>query len=185
MAAPKTVWWKKFMKELLGWGIIVVIMWGVWFIFTSLGLNISSVLTNSMEPKLKVGDAVVYVSATYKDPQVGDIIVFQAPLDDETLNMNIVHRWSSTTDTGKIVTRGDNNDTRDPWLLEKEDIKGVMVTSIPTSFFRNDWVIPLSFSLLVSVLVFRMILWIFGRKEEESEVVSVEKVKQEAILKKE
>ena len=83
-------------------------------------------MSGSMEPTIDVGDAVV--TKQIENPQVGDVIAF------ETSNSITVHRIVKeyTEDNNKLYqTKGDNNNTEDKGLLNKEQIKGKVVIRIP------------------------------------------------------
>ena len=84
------------------------------------------IMSGSMEPTIDVGDAVV--TKQIENPQVGDVIAF------ETSNSITVHRIVKeyTEDNNKLYqTKGDNNNTEDKGLLNKEQIKGKVVIRIP------------------------------------------------------
>lgn len=90
------------------------------------GYRFYLIMSGSMEPTIDVGDAVV--TKQIENPQVGDVIAF------ETSNSITVHRIVKeyTEDNNKLYqTKGDNNNTEDKGLLNKEQIKGKVVIIIP------------------------------------------------------
>jgi signal peptidase I len=73
----------------------------------------------SMRPTLKAGDLLRIAPYNGLEPQVGDVIVFQAPGDEK----HITHRVVAVTPQG-VRTRGDNNNLVDPCFLKLENIVG-------------------------------------------------------------
>jgi signal peptidase I len=76
----------------------------------------------SMYPTLRGGDGLVLKK--YKsnaDLKIGDIIVYPHP--EPNKNFDVVHRIIKLTEKG-VVTRGDNNNKIDPYLVVYENISG-------------------------------------------------------------
>jgi len=73
----------------------------------------------SMLPTLRPPDVVEVKPYNGNKIHPGDIIVFRSPKGDK----NITHRVIAVTSKG-VKTRGDNNNTPDPWLVELPDIVG-------------------------------------------------------------
>lgn len=84
------------------------------------------VITNSMHPTIKMGDWVNFVPIVNKEIRTGDIVVFKL----EKYPIPIVHRVFGIVKTAAIkkgyLTKGDNNDTFDHWLVEDKQILGVV-----------------------------------------------------------
>lgn len=80
------------------------------------------VLSGSMEPTLEP-DSVVYVQGT-GNYQVGDVIAFAR---EESI---VTHRVVAIR-PGGLVTKGDANDQPDPWRVQREDVRGEVVGSVP------------------------------------------------------
>ena len=78
----------------------------------------------SMNPTFWPGDGLKV--APYKGREIccGDIVAFPHPNGSRT----IVHRIARIDSQG-IMTRGDNNNRVDPWVLKPEDIIGRVVTA--------------------------------------------------------
>ena len=79
----------------------------------------------SMEPTYQDGDLVV--AYAHSDYDVGDVIVYDAPVDSQ---FNVIHRIIDTTDGG-FVTQGDNRDEPDGWNAPYEEIHGAALFHIP------------------------------------------------------
>lgn len=85
------------------------------------GFGISVVLSGSMEPELSVDDLVFVIKAD--DYKVGDVVVYQYG------SSLVIHRID-TIDGDEIVTKGDDNDTKDD-PISRAMIKGKAVGHIP------------------------------------------------------
>lgn len=84
--------------------------------------------TESMEPELKKGDAVIIKKVDEEDLKINDIITFK--INEEV----ITHRIVQINDDGTektYVTKGDNNNVEDNQILVFEDIEGKQVMKIP------------------------------------------------------
>ena len=84
----------------------------------------------SMNPTFWPGDGLRIVSYEGKRIRSGDVVAFTNPINGR----NIVHRVIKVNTDG-IRTRGDNNNSLDPWVLKPEDITGRIVAV----HRRNKW----------------------------------------------
>jgi hypothetical protein len=78
----------------------------------------------SMNPSLKAGDGLNVVPYENRKVCVGDVVVFRPPGG----NHDVVHRVVSVDAEG-VRTRGDNNSQVDPWVLQRGDIIGRVVSA--------------------------------------------------------
>ena len=83
------------------------------------------VMSGSMEPTFHTGSMVLIDRDSAKNLRVGDTIAFN------TGGAFVTHRIVGEND-GDFVTKGDANDTADPWSVSTSDVKGKVVLSIPT-----------------------------------------------------
>ena len=84
--------------------------------------------TESMEPEIKKGDAIIIKKVDEDQLRVNDIITFKT--DEEV----ITHRIVQINDDGMektYVTKGDNNNVEDPEVLTYEEIEGKQIIEIP------------------------------------------------------
>lgn len=91
--------------------------------------------SESMEPQIKKGDAVV-IEKTKKKLKKGMVIAYRHD------NKVIVHRIDKIKiENGeqKITTKGDNNKTKDNWTVEKNDILGIVRLKIPFIGWPSVW----------------------------------------------
>ena len=78
------------------------------------------ILTGSMEPTLREKGICIVQKTTYDDVDVDDIVMYT--IEDKT----ITHRIVEKTEEG-IRTKGDNNNVRDAYLLQEDNIKAKVV----------------------------------------------------------
>ena len=132
------------------------------------GIRLYHVKSGSMGELLPVG-CVCFVS-TYSDfdsVSVGDVISFQ--VSEEML---VTHRAVEMTENG-IITKGDENQNRDPDPVTRKNYIGKTVFAIPYIGFLLAWVHTKKGMIILGVSV--TILFIMGffyksepqRKEEE------------------
>lgn len=90
------------------------------------------VVSNSMNPTLKINDIIVVKKVPISDIKIGDIIVFKSPLDPD---IPIVHRVVDIIEgpggSKMIITKGDNNPAPDPWTISEDQILGKVIYVIP------------------------------------------------------
>ncbi len=101
-------------------GMVIVLAGLCW----AAGYEPAIVMSGSMEPVYHTG-SVLLVDKNQKDAVgVGDAIAFT------TGGEYIAHRIAKTCDKG-FITKGDANDSCDPWVVGYADVKGKVVMSIP------------------------------------------------------
>ena len=109
----------------------------------------------SMYPTLRNGDGLVLEKfKSFDEIIVGDIITYPHP--DPAKSFDVVHRIIKIEEEG-VITRGDNNNKVDPYLVRFEDIKGKV-----NAVKRNNKVVNLkngSLGYLVHrIMLFRKLL---------------------------
>lgn len=126
------------------------------------------IVSGSMEPTIKMGSVSVVQKVDVVDINVGDIIAFKSPENAET---TIVHRLVDKKGE-EFVTRGDNNNSADNWVLTADKIQGRVMFSIPYVGFASLYVRTIKgFVILIGVpallLVIMQIKKIMEGIEEE------------------
>ena len=89
------------------------------------------VTSGSMEPALKVGDAIVLKRTDPEDLKVDDIVTYKPPGAEDRL---ITHRVVSVNETnGQFLfeTKGDANPKVDSWTVDSDGVVGTMVYRVP------------------------------------------------------
>lgn len=139
------------------------------------------VASESMVPKLKVGDFVVINhNIIFDQLRVGNIIVFKEPVPDQGQEPNaIVHRIRAigidSQGNKVIVTKGDANDDSIPGVdypIKQGNYIGKVVYVIPKLGLITKAISPpVNYILIVIILVILFFLVKPGRKENSKKKV--------------
>jgi signal peptidase I len=135
-----------------------------------------TVITESMEPVINVGDMAIVTNPTNKkldNLQAGDIITFEADIDYNGTKEVVTHFVFSVSENSQgeriIRTNRYGSTTADPWVLRDQDILGVYAFRIPwignlVNFIKSPYGIA---AIAVNVLVIGGIIYIVktGKKE--------------------
>ena len=121
---------------------VVVLVFLVCFISGSFKYQPIAVLSNSMYPTFARGDAVIMKKIDDKDLKKlkkGTILYYSK---DGNL---IVHRiisvkFDEETNKIEVTTKGDNNNSNDPWIVTNEEIIGTVSFMIPYIGYPSVWV---------------------------------------------
>lgn len=89
-----------------------------------IGYEPAIVMSGSMEPAYHTGSVLLVDKKQKEQVKIGDTIAFNRAGE------YIAHRIVKTCDQG-YITRGDANDSCDPWVVAYSDVKGKVVMSIP------------------------------------------------------
>lgn len=90
----------------------------------AIGYEPAIVMSGSMEPVYHTGSVLLVDKNQKNEVGIGDTIAFTRGGE------YIAHRIVKTCDQG-YITRGDANDSCDPWVVTYSDVKGKVITSIP------------------------------------------------------
>lgn len=103
------------------------------------------ICSGSMEPELEIGDIIIIKK--YDNYEVGDIVTY---LDDD--NILVTHRIIEKTENG-FVLKGDNNNTKDKEIVNKDIIAGkVICNSKILRFIYNYWVYVILIVILLIII---------------------------------
>lgn len=91
-----------------------------------IGFRSYTVLSGSMEPKFYPGDLVISLHKNRANIKEGDIITFR---DDDEI---VTHRIIDKTQEG-YITKGDNNNTADSFVVSNDNIIGKVLFDIPNA----------------------------------------------------
>lgn len=92
-------------------------------------MSARTVLTNSMSGTFEPGDVVV--TANWIEPEVDDIAIYRARDFEGNVRSEFVHRIISGNEATQFVFKGDNNKSKDPLPVSREDIVGVVLFWMP------------------------------------------------------
>jgi signal peptidase len=147
-----------------------------------LNYNFFIVLSDSMRPAFKANDLIVTQKKNAESIVVGDIITYYSR-DNASFGEIITHsvvEISNINGDLQFQTKGLNNDSLDPYLVNSEDIIGVYIFNIPdlanflyftrtTMGYLTIVVVPFSFLVTIEVFEIRKKLK-FERLKELSEI---------------
>ncbi len=140
--------------------IIFIVIFGISLFVLSnhiAGWRAFVVLSSSMEPTFNTGSLVVTQKIHPTNLKKGDIITFINPTNIKEF---VTHRIVNVKNNGSVVaikTKGDNNNSEDPWVLAGGGVVGKVVYTIPylgyvMSFARTKIAIAL-FILIPAIYI--------------------------------
>jgi len=132
----------------LGYFVAIILLLFSAFSFTG-AVKARIVLTGSMAPAINTGDVILTTPVTRKEPQIGDVIAYQAKRFNGQSVAVFSHRIiGGDIDSGFIV-KGDSNKSPDTQKPKRGDILGVVIFVIP---YIGNLLTPKALFLLVPCL---------------------------------
>jgi signal peptidase I len=112
-------------KWLAGVGVALAVVIVVGVLLVSVGPKVAPyhtyfVRSGSMEPTFSTGDLIVLGKVRMSEVETGDIITFERPDDPDTLVTHRVIGIETTAGGEQFRTKGDANDSADPWRVPVE-----------------------------------------------------------------
>lgn len=160
-------WLLNYMISTIMYAIIVIlVLVGVvllsYFIdFTIKGRNLETplygayvIVTGSMEPLIKVQDAVIIKRAEVEDIKVGDVVTYRST-DPSFYGILITHRVINIEDSNNekiFITKGDHNNTIDRTPVKFNQIQGKVVMRVPKIGYIKYFLIEY-YGWIIAVLV--------------------------------
>lgn len=132
---------------------VVLLMAAAVFIYVAPHINwhVNAVLTGSMEPKIKVGSLIVTRPIEPEKVVIGDIILFRPVSVGENM---ITHRVIGIGQSSSLYfeTKGDANDTPDPFTVPAQNLVGKITFIAPYwGFFTEFLKTPVGFLFAVVI----------------------------------
>lgn len=93
-------------------------------------LRATVVQTESMVPTFRPGDVFIGITPSWREPAVGDVVLFTARRFDGTGVAPFTHRIVGGSPEEGFVTKGDNNPNADALDVRLEDIRSVRIATI-------------------------------------------------------
>jgi len=112
--------------------LLIILSAAVFLLPRAVGIVPYIVWSGSMEPAVHTG-AIAFINVHDKEPEIGDIITFRLG-EKAGEAMTVTHRVIGIEDGG-FLTKGDANDGRDPFIVEKEQLVGTYLYQIPKAGF--------------------------------------------------
>ena len=94
-----------------------------------LGFRQYVVATGSMEPEYNIGDLIVIRETTKEEIKIGDVINYISETGTDTITHRVVDIIQKDGQT-YYKTKGDNNNSVDPELVNYSQVKGILVFKI-------------------------------------------------------
>ena len=107
------------------------------------------VMSGSMEPTYHTGSVVLVDKDKKSDVRVGDAIAF------DNGGTYITHRIINICKEG-FITKGDANESEDPWIVPADDVRGKVVFSIPIIGYLMKLAAGTTGIILIASVVFLM-----------------------------
>ncbi len=143
----------------LRWSAALVVLGILMVALLALPFQLYAVQTGSMQPAFAPRAVVLVHTGEY---QQGKPISFQHK------GAMITHRFVSVNADGTLVTKGDANKTADPWVVQRREVIGGVVASVPALGY---WLVYLkSIPGLASVIlacVGLSLLWSIAREFDD------------------
>lgn len=108
-----------------------------------------TVMSGSMEPKLPIGSLIT--ASSQNQYQIGDIISYKTPDGRRVVTHRIVEK-TVTEDSTSFMTKGDANNTRDPYPVTGKQILGKVALTVPYLGY------PISFARSFAGLILLVII---------------------------
>lgn len=90
------------------------------------------VVSNSMSPQIKKGDAVVIKDIEPSNVKIGEVIIFRDPEHKEDLVIQRVVRVEDQGGVKFFSTKGDNNPQADNWKISAGEVTGGVAVRLPS-----------------------------------------------------
>ncbi|WP_262364244.1 signal peptidase I [Arthrobacter echini] len=145
-----------------------------------LGYQTATMLTGSMAPEIMPGDVVVTTLQPVSSIAVGDVISYHIPVEDHRVETHrVVEVIRGTDGTTAVRTKGDANDSVDPWTatLEGDHVyeAGVVIPEVGSIIraLRTPVVSQLLVYGVPAVLVGGLLLMIWSRPKDDADGATV------------
>ena len=135
-----------------------------------LGFRQYVVATGSMEPKYNIGDLIVIRETTKEEIKIGDVINYISETGIDTITHRVVDIIQKDGQT-YYKTKGDNNNSVDPELVNYSQVKGILVFKIS----KLGTVITKMFTGTGITILFAVIILSYIRdKNKEEKIIARE-----------
>lgn len=150
-----------------------------------LGYRYYDVLTGSMEPTYNVGDLILVKVTDPSEIQVGDTVTFNpGSTDDSYLTHRVTQKLENYMGTGNVCfkTKGDANETEDPFVIDGSRMIGIVKMKIPfvgylVRFVQYNYII-----IIILIVLFSVFFTLLKKLTEISaEIKAIEKAEEEDI----
>ena len=130
---------KKYISKIISIPIITVLIISVMLVSNYFKYYALSIVSNSMYPEIARGDVVIVKKLNDQEKEqikLGDVLIYSKD------NKVIVHRVVYISDVSGesiYVTKGDNNNTEDNYVIKNSEVIGVALYKIPIIGYPSVW----------------------------------------------
>ncbi len=117
--------------QFTSWSLLAVLSLSAVMLVTNIA-QARVVLTDSMSPEIMPGDVVIAVGTNWKNPKVGDVVIYTGKKFDGTPVASFTHRVIGGDQTSGFVVKGDKNESPDVQKPVLSEIEAVMLFTIPS-----------------------------------------------------
>ncbi len=117
--------------QFTSWSLLAVLSLSAVMLVTNIA-QARVVLTDSMSPEIMPGDVVIAVGTNWKNPKVGDVVIYTGKKFDGTPVASFTHRVIGGDQTSGFVVKGDKNESPDVQKPVLNEIEAVMLFTIPS-----------------------------------------------------
>lgn len=117
--------------QFTSWSLLAVLSLSAVMLVTNVA-QARVVLTDSMSPEIMPGDVVIAVGTNWKNPKVGDVVIYTGKKFDGTPVASFTHRVIGGDQTSGFVVKGDKNESPDVQKPVLSEIEAVMLFTIPS-----------------------------------------------------
>jgi len=145
--------------------IVLIIVFGFIIFTLAFGYKGYAVVTDSMNPEFRKGDAVFVKETPFEELSVGDIVTVSFKDGNGTFTHRIVEL---DKENGEFYTQGDNSEVKDG-VSTKEQVVGKVMFSLPFAGYLSMVVsnkTVLAFILLAIILVTFVIIAISHKQNK-------------------
>ena len=108
--------------------IVIIVRAAAFKRYDVFGYRFYMIMSGSMEPNIKIGDAVIAKETNTKELKQQDVIAFAH--NNGAVTVHRIINVYTEGDKKMYETQGDNNNTPDGQLVQEQDIKGIIVAKI-------------------------------------------------------
>ena len=117
--------------QFTSWSLLAVLSLSAVMLVTNVA-QARVVLTDSMSPEIMPGDVVIAVGTNWKNPKVGDVVIYTGKKFDGTPVASFTHRVIGGDQISGFIVKGDKNESPDVQKPVLNEIEAVMLFTIPS-----------------------------------------------------
>ena len=117
--------------QFTSWSLLAVLSLSAVMLVTNVA-QARVVLTDSMSPEIMPGDVVIAVGTNWKNPKVGDVVIYTGKKFDGTPVASFTHRVIGGDQISGFIVKGDKNESPDVQKPVLSEIEAVMLFTIPS-----------------------------------------------------